>query len=405
MRRKYGWRCKLDDSSMKKIVFDLTKVQPVYGSKFHGGGKYGEILFEKLVNNHPDVMIAYYDKDLYINDKVLNLIDANGLTVYHRSDMSILDVAQKEQAMIYSPLMDTKYLECPDHIPVVVTIHGLRDLEMPSDDFEKYYAHKRKFLGNLALLLGLSGLRKKYINKMRRESMLTTYNRLFNSSNISFITVSEHSKYSILSFFPSVESDRIKVFYSPSTVSHDVVDSHYKEKYGKYWLMVSGDRWQKNCVRAIIAFDQLFSERRELQGKVVITGLKSFDQLKIRIQNKERFICLGYVEDIELKALYRDAFAFVYPSLNEGFGYPPMEAMHAGTPVIASAITSIPEVCGDAVLYFNPFMIDEIKVRILEMEDSNTRSYYISKGIARQKEIEKKQNEDLMNVCEYLKAL
>ena len=63
--------------------------------------------------------------------------------------------------------------------------------------------------------------------------------------------------------------------------------------------------------------------------------------------------------------------AFVYPSLNEGFGYPPLHAMSVGVPVIASSATSIPEVCGDAACYFNPTSIDDLSSRLLYVYSSD----------------------------------
>ena len=60
---------------------------------------------------------------------------------------------------------------------------------------------------------------------------------------------------------------------------------------------------------------------------------------------------------------------FIYPSINEGFGYPPLEAMSKSIPVAASAVCSIPEVCGDAALYFNPYDIEEIANRIVQLAD------------------------------------
>lgn len=68
----------------------------------------------------------------------------------------------------------------------------------------------------------------------------------------------------------------------------------------------------------------------------------------------DRIKWLGYVSDAELRALYESAMCFVFPSIYEGFGIPPLEAMHCGCPVLAAEAASIPEVCGDAALYFDP---------------------------------------------------
>lgn len=72
-----------------------------------------------------------------------------------------------------------------------------------------------------------------------------------------------------------------------------------------------------------------------------------------RVDDK-RIHWLGYVSDDELAALYQQAWAFVFPSIYEGFGIPPLEAMQWGCPVVAARAASIPEVCGDAALYFDP---------------------------------------------------
>ena len=78
---------------------------------------------------------------------------------------------------------------------------------------------------------------------------------------------------------------------------------------------------------------------------------------------------LGYVTDGELRALYENAACFVYPSLYEGFGLPPIEAMSCGCPVIASHCSALPEVCGDAALYCDAYSATDIGRRITEVLD------------------------------------
>jgi glycosyltransferase involved in cell wall biosynthesis len=80
---------------------------------------------------------------------------------------------------------------------------------------------------------------------------------------------------------------------------------------------------------------------------------------------------LGYVDDAELAQLYRHAAWFVFPSLYEGFGLPALEAMGNGCPVIAANAASIPEVCGDAALYFNPRNAEDL-ARVLEQATTDT---------------------------------
>ncbi len=83
---------------------------------------------------------------------------------------------------------------------------------------------------------------------------------------------------------------------------------------------------------------------------------------------------LGYVTDMELKALYERASIFVYPSNYEGFGLPPLEAMACGCPAIVSNVTSLPEICGNAALYIEPDRPDETINKILEVfQNPNVR--------------------------------
>ncbi len=142
-------------------------------------------------------------------------------------------------------------------------------------------------------------------------------------------------------------------------------------------------------------FDKLISEGHLKDKKVVITGCNGLSFWK-EIRNFEKFILLPYVSTEEIESLYSNAFAFVYPSLNEGFGYPPLKAMGYGVPVIASCATSIPEVCSNAALYFNPLSMDELANRILQIEyDKAIRSFLIDRGLLRFQELADKQKREL----------
>lgn len=93
---------------------------------------------------------------------------------------------------------------------------------------------------------------------------------------------------------------------------------------------------------------------------------------------------LGYVSDARLKELYSKAACFIYPSLYEGFGLPPLEAMANGCPVIAARAGSLPEVCGDAALYCDPCSVEDIAQKIqMVMTDGRLRAALRSKGLER----------------------
>ena len=92
---------------------------------------------------------------------------------------------------------------------------------------------------------------------------------------------------------------------------------------------------------------------------------------------------LGFVPDTLLPALYRRAMALVYPSLYEGFGLPPVEAMATGCPVLVSNVTAMPEVCGDAALYCDPLDVSSIRDGMLRLaEDAELRNRLSQAGPA-----------------------
>ncbi|HTP65773.1 MAG TPA: glycosyltransferase family 1 protein, partial [Geobacteraceae bacterium] len=111
---------------------------------------------------------------------------------------------------------------------------------------------------------------------------------------------------------------------------------------------------------------------------------KIFAELARHDFSRERVIVTGYVADEDLAALYSGAIAFVYPSLYEGFGLPPLEAMQCGVPVITSNTSSLPEVVGDSGILVDPRDADALCAAMLSLyKDSDRREMLAQSALQR----------------------
>ena len=148
-------------------------------------------------------------------------------------------------------------------------------------------------------------------------------------------------------------------------------------KYGipeaPYLLSLSTLEPRKNIQHAIRCFARTVQEEKLNDLRFVLVGPKGWDYSSILdaipgdSQIRNRIIMTGYVEDEDLSALYSGALAFVYMSLFEGFGLPPLEAMQCGVPVITSNTSSLPEVVGEAGIMLDPGDEDGLCQAILEV--------------------------------------
>lgn len=374
----------------KTILFNLESTQPSISGKRHGGGIYGEILFKRMVELNAD-MAAFYTSEKWMNPDILRVIRENNIPLYDLKGRTLQDlVAEIKPRLFYSAMMDV--YDFGPEVATLGTLHGLRLIELPHDPLMLRYP------GN-----PLSHRVKHYVEPFL-PSLVFRFNRSRYYSYIpkqDFVVVSNHTANAVREFFPEKADADIKVFYSPSTTAEIPLDEAKVADY-PYFLMVSGNRWEKNILRAIIAFEKLFDQGK-LDGFMVhITGLSSLDEIRYKYRHPQRFKALGYVDDSELQRQYRDAYAFLYPTLNEGFGYPPLEAMRFGVPVAASHICSIPEVCGESVLYFNPMKIDEIAGAIEMLTRPEIRERLKAEGYERYEYITARQKSDLDALALYI---
>lgn len=180
------------------------------------------------------------------------------------------------------------------------------------------------------------------------------------------LTVSLFSKSEIIKYLP-VKDDKITVIYNAVSEFSLNQNSQNANKLNdrKYILAVSSLDARKNHQILIDAFncEEFTAYDLLLVGK----SAKHFKFNLSEYSGKENIKFLGYVTDNELSNLYHNATVFIYPSLYEGFGIPPLEAMAHSCPVIVSDITVFREVCGDAAVYVDPENIDSVRKGILNV--------------------------------------
>lgn len=178
-------------------------------------------------------------------------------------------------------------------------------------------------------------------------------------------------------------------------------------KYGilnKYFLYVGNAYPHKNLERLLEAFRRM----GDLGIMLVFVGKKDYFYERLQRYVGKRSIrgvvFTGEVTDGDLECLYRGAVAYVFPSLYEGFGLPPFEAMALGTPVIAASRSALPEVLGSAALYFDPEDIEDmIKKLVLLLNDEKLRLDLVEKGYRRAKKFSwEKLAQDTQRVYESL---
>jgi len=214
-----------------------------------------------------------------------------------------------------------------------------------------------------------------YLDNWRKKLYFFLSNRAIRQTS-KIITISEWSKRDIHKYL-KIPKEKIKVAY-PSVgeeffeKSADKKDNEVLEKYdiyGRYIFYVGGFDFRKNIPGLLEAYAKLL-ERHEINDINLVLGGEDksrFSPLftdvkkeikKLGLEDKAKLI--GFVEQKDLPSLYRQCELFVLPSLYEGFGLMALEAMACGAPTAVSKTSSLPEVGGDAVLYFNPHDTDEM---------------------------------------------
>lgn len=236
---------------------------------------------------------------------------------------------------------------------LVVTVHDLAFIDFPdeySSFFQKYY----KFLIPWVI--------------KRADAILT---------------ISHFSKSRIIKEYPFSQGKLQVIHHGISQMFVPTYDD--KEEFVLY---VGAMNEIKNFQSVLEVFMQ--EDLKDIPLKMVLPHSFSFKQspkvtkLLADVAYHDNIEIVDFVEQDALKELYQKAKIFLFPSFHESFGFPPLEAMACGTPVIVSDVTALPEVCGDAALYVHPHDIADISEKVTKLyHDKKLQEDLIEKGLKR----------------------
>ncbi len=216
------------------------------------------------------------------------------------------------------------------------------------------------------------------------------------------IAVSEHTKKDLRQLF-HIPSEKIEVIYEGINADFHKIktedQAYIQETIKKYdihepYLLYTGVwRSHKNLARLLEAF-HILKHEYDFDGSLVITGRPDalyqpeLEQKTLSLQLENDIIFTGLVSDMELVLLYNGSLAYVFPSLYEGFGLPPLEAMQCGVPVVAANSSSIPEICGkDNAVFFDPHDPKDMAQKIYEViSQKSLREKLVTNGFKRVKQ-------------------
>lgn len=378
-----------------RLLFDLLSAQPSGTSQFHGGGEYVKRVFKCIVEEFSTNLSieVYFDKSKYLDAWIIDIIETNSIVCHNitqKSEVTSL-IENGNYDVFYSGIpYDYNFIDFPKETLAIGTIHGLRTLEKATDMYSTKYVAGKKLFEDIKTK-AFYGIRH-YRNKEYNKKTIEKFDK--------FICDSEHTKYSLINFFPTLNPDNIYVYYAPlKEVDYNgEFDEEITKKYGKYILILGCDRWIKNSYRAILAINSLIAEDRLKDYNIVLVG-KITKKIEKTIKGKKQYHNIDYVDKGYLEGLYKNCDFLFYPSLNEGFGLPPVEAMKYGKTVIASGVCSIPEVCADAVYYVNPYDLKEMRNRLLM---ASYEKLPIERVRSRYSFIYNKQEKDLREICKFI---
>lgn len=386
-----------------KILFDLYTTQFFVG----GAGEYIRTIFYELIKTRNErqlniQIVALMDLSVKntpypdLSQTSISQLNVDTIDIHYTTLKDIIKKHNIDKVFIgaaqyWGMKLDVEDISCP----VICVVHDLMDEEFSSSHIKEYL-----LLGKWKSFLHFQAgeiWRKSFSHKLGCNRMTPIRILMEKNQYSTLITVSEYSKVSILYHY-NFPKDKILVRYSPERIMHinEYVEnenlSHIINSKNKYFLLLNANRFTKNPDKVIRAFKK-YAANIDQDANIVTVGYpKSLYQ---------QHIILPYLSESDLGHAISNCYALIFPSFFEGFGYPPIEAMKYGKPVFASNVTSIPEVLGDAPIYFAPLYESGIYKALTILNEENYE-FYSKKSLQRYAIISRKQRTDLTKLIDLI---
>ena len=345
-----------------KILFDVISTQ----NSMNGGAEYViRVLSELLLHKSNQVeVICLYDScqsfpyketsPQELSNKGIKSVDIQNnqlsrLVSIFNIDLLFIGIAQRFIKFNLSQIR----CKC------ICVIHDFYDYDL--EGIHEYLYRKDMLM---LLRMKLRRCKNSIIEKKQKDNFYTFLNKC---DNLSIVTVSEFTRASLLNKVIGKDKD-IKVLYSPEKIANkneqienDVLDSLIRSNV-RFYLIVNAGRILKNAKIALKAFKR-YVELYAPDEKIVTIGFGKTEFVN--------HIDLPFLSSSDLENAYYHSYALIYPSLWEGLGDPPLEAMKYSKPVLCSNVCSMKEILGDAPIYFSPFYESEVFLALLKFHNSD----------------------------------
>jgi glycosyltransferase involved in cell wall biosynthesis len=352
-----------------KIGFDISQT----GSKKTGCGFYADTLVRHLIQQYPQEEFylystfgnTYWDPDYHKRIQTIECPNCHYPIKFKSREASYSFWEQRD--------LDEEKIGCPDVIQ--------------SNNFSSLHLHNARLVYTVYDLSFID-----IPECTTEENRYLCFDGVFRASLVAdmVVAISDYSKSRFLGNFPHFPEDRTVVAHLGNRLSFEGPERPISFLKGKEFFLAVGTLEPRKNLKRLLSAYRIYVSRSNNPKFLALAGANGWLEedlqdviAQLGLQN--RVFVLGYVSDATLRWLYRHCWAFVYPSLYEGFGLPVLEAMASGCATITSRSSSLPEVGGDAVFYVDPLSEEDMASSLIAVEATDCRLSLQERGKARAK--------------------